>query len=156
MQRLIFTALLVSVFPAAGEVLRLSEPVASDSTTETYGSTLNDTPPIALSELMSDKKTWLTRPAKVETRVAKVCQKKGCFFIAQEGDLAVRVSFVDYSFFVPTDIGNKVVTLEGQLVERQLSKAEADHFNADMGDGNLSPGVTYELVATGVRVPKST
>ena len=147
-------ALLLS---SSTHALRLSEPVDVDATHETFGAVVDNAPSvISLERLMTNPEAYLDSPVAVETRVAQVCQKKGCFFIAQEGAMAVRVSFKDYSFFVPTDISGKTVTLVGALVQRELSEEQASHFNSDAGEegAGLRAGPVYELVASSVRVPR--
>ena len=96
-------------------------------------------------------------PVRVEARVSQVCQKKGCFFIAQDGDAVVRVSFKDYSFFVPTDISGKHVDFVGEVVAKEMTTEEAEHYAEDLGEATppLQPGVSYEIVATSVRVPST-
>ena len=44
----------------------------------------------------------------------------------------------------------------GEVVEKELSKKEAEHFAEDMGEASaaVAPGKTYEIVATAVRVPR--
>ena len=146
------------------EVIRLSEPVESDQLTETFGSPINEALPVfSLSEIVrdaeNDAENVVGQNVLIQTRIGKVCQKKGCFFLATEGALAIRVSFSDYSFFVPTNSGGKAVTLAGQLVQKELSGEEAAHFNADLQDGGqdhgsrLSAGRVYEIVADAVRIP---
>ncbi len=141
---------------ASADVVRLSDPVEATDTHETFGSALPEQDGVlALSTLLENSAEYLDQPVLVETRVAKVCQAKGCFFIAQEGAHSARVSFVDYSFFVPSDISGRTVTLAGSLVRRELSEAQAAHLNEDTGGGDsISPGVQYEIVATSVRVPR--
>ena len=139
-------------------VVRLSEPVAVTDEYETYGQPLVvDTDIQKLSDVMGDAESWLDRRVLVETRVGKVCQKKGCFFIAKDGDTVVRVSFRDYGFFVPTDIGSKTVLLEGSIVKVERSPEQAAHQKEDVGsdDASLDAGVVYEIVADAVRVPKA-
>jgi hypothetical protein len=75
--------------------------------------------------------------------------------IATAGDKAVRISFRDYSFFVPTDTGGKTVTLTGTLVERVLSEKQAAHFREDAGSDTIQAGKVYEIVADSVSIPKS-
>ncbi len=148
------TLLLASMTYAEG--LRLSEPVAEDEVSETFGERLDENlPTMSLGQLVAAAEQHLEQPVLVETRVGKVCQKKGCFFLATEGDLAVRVSFRDYGFFVPTDTGGKTVTLSGRLVQREVSAEQAAHFNSDLDSGAVAAGVVYEIVADGVRVPKA-
>jgi hypothetical protein len=138
----------------AGEVVRLSEPVAATDTTETFGSPLDEAVPLV--ELADVGAGNVGETVRVEARVSQVCKKKGCFFIAVDGDTTVRVSFKDYGFFVPTDVSGKRVTFVGEIIEKELSKEEAEHFTQDMGEASaaVSSGKTYEIVATAVRVPR--
>lgn len=155
----------------SAEVLRLSEPVQQNETSETFGTPITEA---SLAKLESTNLSALLNQANarshqttvLQTRVAKVCQKKGCFFIAQEGQHRIRVSFKDYGFFVPTDIGGKQVTLVGELVTREVSQELAEHFSKDLnfskGTGSqnledetsLPSGTVYEFVASSVRIPR--
>jgi hypothetical protein len=142
----------------AKEPIRLSEAVVSDDVSETFGETLiADLDKVSLSELAVNGEKYLDKPFALETRISKVCQKKGCFFIAQEGKHTLRVAFKDYSFFVPTDSSNKIVTLNGSLIKKTMNEKQAAHFNSDLADGSnkLTAGVVYEIVASGVRIPKA-
>ena len=144
--------------PAAdtNEVVRLSEPVEQTANSETFGSPLDlSVPIVALEEIAGDGDSYVGKSVRVVARVSQVCQKKGCFFIAQEGDAVVRVSFKDYGFFVPTDAGGKRVTFVGEVVAKEVTTEEAEHFAEDLGESSapLQAGKTYEIVATSVRVP---
>ncbi|MEM8769079.1 MAG: DUF4920 domain-containing protein [Pseudomonadota bacterium] len=153
---LALAALLLASPLTRADALRLSEPVTEDAKTETFGARLDESlPTMSLAELIAAAEEKLDQPVLVETRVGRVCQKKGCFFLATEGDLAVRVSFKDYGFFVPTDSSNKTVTLAGRLVQREVSAEQAAHFNSDLKGASVAAGVVYEIVADGVRIPKS-
>ncbi|MEM1438872.1 MAG: DUF4920 domain-containing protein [Pseudomonadota bacterium] len=138
------------------QVIRLSEPVESTETYETFGSPL---PAVAeeasLVDVLDDSDRYADTDVQVTTKVKQVCQKKGCFFVAQAGGHVVRVSFKDYSFFVPTDISGKTVTLHGTLKRHELTQAQAEHFSKDAGEpGAFKPGWQYEIVAVSVRVPR--
>ena len=140
------------------KVIRLSEPVAKTSDSETFGALLDESlPSVALEKLASDGDDYVGQSVRVTARVAEVCQKKGCFFIAQDGNSAVRISFKDYGFFVPTDISGKKVTFTGEVVARDITVDEAAHYAEDIGaaDSPVKPGKVYEIVATSVRVPRS-
>lgn len=141
---------------ALADVIRLSEPVKETATHEVFGSTMKATAePVSLAGIMAAPASHQGKTLVIKTRVAKVCQKKGCFFIAQQGRHALRVSFKDYGFFVPTDMGGKAVTLVGELVERRLTAEQAAHFNQDAGAADaFTSGPVYEIVATAVSVPK--
>ena len=152
-------ALLLGIFSAVcwgdAKVVRLSEPVQSTSEYEIYGAPMkSEAIEQTLDSLLNNPEANLNREIKVTTRVAKVCQKKGCFFIAQQGPYSARVSFKDYGFFVPSNISGRTVTLVGELLERKLSPEQAAHFNADAGTtNNIKPGLQYEIVANSVRIP---
>lgn len=150
--------LLTASASVAQEAVRLSEPVAVTAEHETFGAVLPEgVEATTLSSVMGSPEDHLGTTVVVNTRVDKVCQKKGCFFIAQDGESMVRVSFVDYSFFVPTDIAGKQVTLAGELTPRDLTEAEAAHYREDAGGGSagMEAGLVYEIVATSVQVPRS-
>ena len=140
------------------EAIRLSEPVAQTNTSETFGALLDDSvPAVSLADVVTSGDDYVGQSVRVEARVSQVCRKKGCFFIAAEGDAVVRVSFVDYSFFVPTDISGKHVTFVGEVIAKDVTEAEAEHFAEDIGDdaAHVRPGRTFEIVATAVRIPRS-
>ena len=63
------------------KVLRLSEPVATSDNSETFGSVINTAlPKVSMSDLVTNSAEYVGKGFQVETKVAKVCQKKGCFF----------------------------------------------------------------------------
>ena len=137
-------------------VVRLSEPVEATDTHETFGASLPEAGhAMTLADLLADADRYLDREVKVTTSVAQVCQKKGCFFIAEDESHTARVSFKDYGFFVPSDISGRTVTLAGELKRKDLSAEQAEHYNEDMkAESTLRPGPQYEIVATSVRVPR--
>ena len=141
---------------AAAEVTRLSDPVEITEDAEVFGAPLDaDATSASLEALLDNPDDYLGTPVRVEARVSQVCQKKGCFMIASAGDRAVRISFRDYSFFVPTDTSGKTVTLTGTLVEPVLSEKQAAHFREDAGTDTIQAGKVYEIVADSVSIPRS-
>ena len=145
-------------FSVYAETLRLSAPIAQDTQSETFGVKLDvSLPKLSMKSLVTESSTHLAKPFQVQTRIAKVCQKKGCFFIAQQEQHILRVSFRDYGFFIPTDSNGKTVILAGELVQKEVSKEQAAHFKADLkSETNMvKPGVVYEIVADSVKIPRS-
>lgn len=152
------------ILPATAEEsgrdpIRLSEPVEITDTHEVFGSPVGEIGEVMrLSEVIDREGEFLDRQVYVSARVTKVCQKKGCFFIAQDGDAVARVTFVDYSFFVPTDSGGKDVTIVGTLGKTTLSEEQARHYARDEGrdaDTVSGPRTEYSIVARSVVVPKT-
>lgn len=151
---------LAGQFALAGDeakVIRLSDPVEVTDTHETFGAVMPETAePMALAALVAQHDDYAGKSVVVEAHVSKVCQKKGCFFIAKDGATIVRVSFKDYGFFVPTDISGRDVTLVGELRQVELSAEQAAHLEDDLGaaDAAIPAGPQFEIVASAVRVPK--
>jgi hypothetical protein len=148
----------ILAFSVNAETLRLSEPVAQDARSETFGVKLDSAlPKLSMASLVTDSNSHLAKPFQVEARIANVCQKKGCFFIAQQAQHILRVSFRDYGFFIPTDSSGKTVILAGELVKKDISPEQAAHFKADLNNetDTVQPGVVYEIVAVSVKIPRS-
>ena len=106
---------------------------------------------------MENNQQYLDQEVLVETRIAKVCQKKGCFFVAQEGPSTARVTFKDYGFFIPTDSGGKNVVLLGTFSRKTVSQEQAEHYAADLGETVVATPEKFEysIVASAVKIPKS-
>ncbi|MDX1570696.1 MAG: DUF4920 domain-containing protein [Xanthomonadales bacterium] len=144
---------------AAADVIRLSEPVAVTETHEIFGaqmdSELNARP---LGEVVDAYEAFDGQPVHVTTRVRKVCQEKGCFFIARHGDAIVRVTFADYEFFIPTDASGKEVSVVGTFKVSPISQEEANHYAQDLGEAKPAPleqDFEFAIVATSIMIPRS-
>ena len=155
-QAILFLLIMNTSIVSYAQSIRLSEPVASDATSETFGTTLDSSlKTVTITELATNSEHHLGKNFQVETRIAKVCQKKGCFFIAQQNEHVIRVSFKDYGFFIPTDSSGKTVLLSGELIQKEMSEKQAAHYTSDLQaqPGEVKAGVVYEIVATSVKVP---
>jgi len=156
-----FQIALIALFlpgAAVAEVIRLSEPVEVTDSVEVFGAPLEDKGPgMDLATLVNGGAGNDGAPVRVTTRVAKVCQKKGCFFIAQDGAVSARVTFADYSFFLPTDSGGKQVTLVGTFSQQSLDAKTAAHLAEDLGEAppaDDAPIMENAIVASSVIVPR--
>ncbi len=151
----VWLLLVVTVAVAESPVVRLSEPVAVDGDTETFGAIVPADPePLPLSEVLATPDRHLDSDVVFSARIGKVCQKKGCFFIARDGDAVVRVTFKDYGFFIPTDSGGKRAVFKGTLHRENVTEAAAEHFAEDLGDDAtaIEAGPTYTIVASAIRI----
>ena len=145
------------IFANSNKVVRLSEPVLVTKESETFGAIPNnDLKKLSLTELMENAQRNVGQQYLVDTKISKVCQKKGCFFIAQEAQHAIRVSFKEYGFFIPSDSSNKQVKMTGELVQIERAPAQVKHFKDDLKTDSsaLSAGVVYEFVADSIVIPK--
>lgn len=143
----------------AGEVTRLSEPVQTGEGYEVFGAPTDVTgEPKRLAELVAASSDYAGEEVLVTAKVAQVCQKKGCFLVAHDGDAVARVTFVDYSFFVPTDSAGKDVTIVGTFNRKTVSEALARHYAEDVGEDPAAISGAreeYSIVATSVVIPTS-
>lgn len=154
---LLTLSLLVSPIGWA-DPIRLSEPVVADNYSETFGEMIDvSAEAVDLAALVNQPNRYLGKQTLVKTSIAKVCQKKGCFFIAQQDQHILRVAFKDYGFFIPTDSGGKTVLLSGELIEKEMTADQAAHFKADLKTESpaLSAGKVYEIIANGIQIPRS-
>jgi hypothetical protein len=139
-------------------VIRLSEAVAVSATHETFGALLAETGRVLrLSEIIHNADAYVDTDVVLTTRIAKVCQRKGCFFIATDGAATARVTFEDYGFFIPTDSAGKRVTLAGTFTRTEVDAEQAEHYAADLGEApaGRAGGPEYAIVATSVRIPRN-
>ncbi|MFK7888973.1 MAG: DUF4920 domain-containing protein [Gammaproteobacteria bacterium] len=146
---------LVSVH--ADETVRLSEPVEVTATHETFGAALpSELAAQSLASVVENADEFLQKDVALNTRIAKVCQKKGCFFVATDGAISARVTFKDYGFFIPTDAGGKDVELVGTFDRKALDPKRAAHYAKDLGETPSSepPAFEYVIVASAVRIPR--
>jgi len=151
---LLYACVMCSVY---ADGLRLSEPVQQDGVSETFGAPIEELPSLtSLADVLDNPDSFLGGSLAIKTTVSKVCQKKGCFFIAQQGMKTIRVAFKDYGFFVPTNITGRQVTLIGEITKQEITDAQAKHLSQDLGQqGRIKSGVQYQITASSVRVLKS-
>lgn len=156
----VFTLLLsTGAIAQDAEVIRLSEPVQQTETYEVFGAEVDvwDTA-IELRKLMNTPEDFTDKVITIETEIAEVCEKKGCFFVANAGSESARITFKDYGFFIPTDSKGKTVKLIGTFNVKELTEKEAKHYAEDAGqdpDEISGPQKEYSIIATSVLVPKS-
>lgn len=155
---LLFTVVILNAH-AENDVVRLSEPVEATDAYEVFGAPLEDKKAgLSLKEVIEHESELAGEEVRVSTRIAKVCQKKGCFFMATEGDLSARVTFEDYGFFIPSDSGGKQVTMVGVFSRQPVTSEQAAHYQDDLqepaSDVEYSP-FEYSIVATSVLIPRS-
>lgn len=155
---LLASAFVIPALAGESEVVRLSEPVEVTDSYEVYGSSPSGSGmKVSLAQLVSNSDQYQGKEVFVETRIAKVCQKKGCFFIAQSGADSVRITFEDYGFFIPTDSGGKQAMLAGVFSRKPISAEQAKHLAEDLGEKAAEeiPAFEYSIVATGIKIYKS-
>ena len=140
------------------DYVQLSEPVEQTDEYRVFGSSFNeDLEQVALNDLVEKSSEFDSKTVTTEGTITQVCQKKGCFFMLQSGGEMARISFKDYSFFVPTNTNGAKVKLNGTFSVKTISEEDAKHYAEDAGndpDAITGPQKEYALVATSVVIYK--
>ena len=98
-----------------------------------------------------------SRQIQLEAEVQSVCQVKGCWMnLVLDSGEEVWVTFKDYSFFVPKDIGGRKVLVNGIAQLTEISEEDQKHYAKDAGKSEEEisriKGIKkkYSLIADGV------
>ncbi len=93
--------------------------------------------------------------------VNAVCKAKGCWMrVALKDDKEAMVKFKEYGFFVPKDIENDTVIVQGKAFVSEVSIEEQRHYARDAGKSEdqintiTTPKKTYSFIADGVLIKK--
>ena len=98
-QSMCLFAMVISTATLGSEAIRLSEPISETNAYEIFGSLpKHQGSSISLTKIVKQAEKHHDQLVRITTNVSKVCQRKGCFFIAVEGDIWARIVFEDYSF----------------------------------------------------------
>jgi hypothetical protein len=122
---------------------------------EHYGAPLDSRTAVSVDSAIQQLAGKRSAAVVVQSKVAKVCQAKGCWLGLSNASGEVRVTFKDYGFFVPPSLIGKTVLVEGVLEKVTLSLAETRHYVRDAGGDPAKvtqPRVEYRIVASGVEV----
>jgi hypothetical protein len=109
-----------------------SQPIAVIDGHPIYGVAMPEGAATPIGRALADASAYLGKPGKFEGRIAKVCQKKGCWMILAEGERYARVRFGQHDFFIPKDSAGKAVVY-GTLEWKTLSEETAKHLAEDSG-----------------------
>ena len=84
-------------------------------------------------ETYKNLKVGDTLNIKFSANVNEVCQVKGCWMLLDIGGEEAMVKFKDYGFFMPKNIVNKEVIVNGKAFISQISVDEQRHYAEDAG-----------------------
>lgn len=88
--------------------------------------------------------------------IVDVCRKKGCWIVVSDGTSQMRVTFRDYSFFLPTDSFNRRVIIRGvvtvETIDEETAKHYAEESSGEDPDAIDGPQQVVTMVASGVLV----
>ncbi len=112
---------------------------------------------VQLTHLLRNPTGLDGKTVRVEGRVRKACEKKGCWMELATDDKSpgVRVTFKDYAFFVPLDSAGSAARVEGVVKLAELSEGHAKHYEAEgaiVPRGKDGKYREVQLVASGVEL----
>lgn len=118
-----------------------------------------DTKTVPLADVLAKPEAWTMAPVVVEGVVSTVCQNKGCWMeIAPEsGKPGMRVTFLDYGFFVPKNSKGYMAILEGKVEIKKLPKDHVDHLEDEGASIERQPdgsAIETSFIAAGVELHK--
>lgn len=138
------------------EIVKLSEPVEKGENYEVYGSEFpDDAQYFALGYLIRNSNIFKGQEIATKGTIKQVCQKKGCFFILEDGENEARVTFKDYQFFIPTDAAGAHAELVGIFRVKERSEEQAKHYAEDAGKNSTDikgAGMEFNIVASSVKI----
>ncbi|MBW2962571.1 DUF4920 domain-containing protein [Mesonia aestuariivivens] len=176
MKKIIFTLSILAMLSCKDDSSKSSQKNAQDSddmsisTSEDFTSFGDkiDQKNVLSASVMKEKfqnlKVGDTLAVKFESKVDKVCKKKGCWMTLKLDDsLTTFVKFKDYSFFVPLNAENRTTIVEGKAYVTETSVQELQHYAKDAGKSEeeiaaiTAPEQEYAIMATGVlmQTPKA-
>jgi len=114
-------------------------------------------PELTVSELLASPEAFDGRSVTVTGTIQEVCLAKGCWMTLADGQREMRVTFLDYGFFVPTDSAGAEVRARGRFALELVPVEEARHYLEDAGRhaeaaAIVAPVPSFTLVASGVEL----
>lgn len=118
-----------------------SQDVSTDETKEliayaSFGEKITDEDVLTKEEIIEKYKSLKsgdTAFVKFTTKVNEVCQTKGCWMLLDLGDDEAMVRFKDYGFFMPKNIADREVIVNGKAYVSEMSIEEQRHYAEDAG-----------------------
>ena len=107
---------------------------------QVFGRPLEEaTPFVALADIMKDPKAYSGKKVRTRGEVVAVCQNAGCWCDLRpegaakdaKGIVPTHVSMHGHAFFLPKTAKSKLAEVEGNLVVRELTQGEVEHFNSE-------------------------
>ncbi|MFO0694508.1 MAG: DUF4920 domain-containing protein [Polyangiales bacterium] len=107
-------------------------------------------PEVPLSELLANPDRYRDRPIRTSGRIARVCQRMGCWMELASGDgRAVRAPMSGHAFFLPRDVAGREARVAGHVRLAELSPETRAHLESEGAEETTS---RVSLEATGVVV----
>ncbi|MCB0349793.1 MAG: DUF4920 domain-containing protein [Bdellovibrionales bacterium] len=147
----------VSICFAISALAEKSKETTSSEKTK-FGAAVAAEGVVGLDEILAHPKENISKKIVAVAKVSKVCKAKGCWMEVSGDKEKARVTFKNYGFFVPQNILDKKIRIQGELTEKTMSVKEQKHYLADEGRSKediaavKEPKFVYEFVADGVEI----
>lgn len=122
-----------------------------------FGDSINEEGVVEISNLLAMMDGQDSVKVKLSGVVNSSCQKKGCWMKMDMGNgEEMRVSFRDYGFFVPTNLGGESAVIEGIAFIDTIDVPFLKHLAEDAGksqeeiDAITEPEISVNFTADGV------
>jgi len=102
---------------------------------QSYGAKITPDGAMSSADLAKNMQVSDKYEAKVACEIITSCQKKGCWMDVQlPNNEVMKVKFVDYAFFVPTEgLEGKTAILKGVATKETIDVATLRHYAEDAG-----------------------
>ena len=156
-----FFTIILLMQPASVPTTQPAAPPPANMIGDAKGQTIHRGAPFLLSEtadldtVMKKAVEHHDKTVKVSGEVSAVCRKKGCWMVlkGKTPGHSARITFANYSFFVPLDSAGANATVEGRIEVKKMGDAERKHLADDAGKPVDSiPAQEVRLVATAVEI----
>jgi len=136
------------------------EVATADSLTGWYGEEFEIGEVLPVTALLAYSAEELQKEVVVEAEILHSCRKKGCWMKVDlgEGVEPMRVSFLDYGFFVPLVSDGRTAVMKGTAYIDTIDVEMLRHFAEDAGkskeeiDAITQPEIEWSFEATGVYI----
>ncbi|MBL7962281.1 MAG: DUF4920 domain-containing protein [Flavobacteriales bacterium] len=150
----------------AGGVFALACQTSSNEATAqvpgfaSYGAAITPDGAVSTAEMVKKLGAQDSMVVKVTGEIVTTCIKKGCWMDVKLPDgKTMKVRFVDYGFFVPTEgQEGKTCVMQGQVSREEIPVALLKHYAEDAGrtkeeiDAIKEPEVSLTFLAEGVLI----
>jgi len=133
------------------ETAAAEETVKEQIAYASFGEKITDENVLSKSEIIKtydNLKVGDTAVVKFTTTVNEVCQTKGCWMRLDLGDDEAMVRFKDYGFFMPKNIADMEVIVNGKAYISEMSVEEQRHYAEDAGKGEDEIAAITEVETT--------
>ena len=126
------TLTITIAFLISGLIINAQPPKGKAKPGSNYGAKTTADGAVSIIEVSDLLKSKDTVAVKVKAVVESSCASKGCWMNLKIDDKSTAfVKMKDYAFFVPIDIQNKTVVLDGIAFIKETSVTELKHYAED-------------------------